>query len=133
MGDFVGAGDVQVRVDQHAGLRPQPVSDPAQAQVLDAPDTGGGVEDVAGGGAQLGVHGVHQAPVHLASGVAQDDQDGDGDEESDDRVGDRESEQGAGGAADDGQRGEPVGAGVVSVGHQGGGPDALADPDPVAG
>src|ERR687898_2621802 len=82
---------------------------------------------------QLGVDGIHETAKHVAGGASQHDEDGDGDHQPDDRIGPLESGGDAGGAQDDNQRGEAVGAGVEPVGNQRGGSDAAADPDPVAG
>ena len=63
--------------------------------------------------------------------LAQDEQDGDGDEQTDDRVGEREPGQHAERPADDRQRGEPVGAGVQPVGDERRRADRASDPDAV--
>ena len=42
VGDRVSGAQVEVGVDQDAGLAAQPVPGPAESQLLDAADTGGG-------------------------------------------------------------------------------------------
>ena len=72
-----------------------------------------------------------QAAEHVAGRGAQHRQDRDGDEQADDRVGQREAQRDAAGAEQHGQRGESVGAGVQAVGDQRGRADLAADADAV--
>jgi hypothetical protein len=58
---------------------------------------------------------------------------GHGDDQADDGVRRRPAQGHPGGADQDGQAGEPVGAGVQPIGDQGGAADAPADPDAIAG
>ena len=84
-----------------------------------------------GGVDECGVDAVHQPAEHIAHRGAQHGEDRDGDEQSDDGVGEREAERDAAGAEKHGQRGESVGAGVQAVGDEGGRADAAADADAV--
>ena len=63
----------------------------------------------------------------------EDEEDGDGDEQADERVCEGPAGEHAEGAGDDGEGGEPVGAGVEAVGDEGGRPDLVAYPDAVHG
>ena len=94
---------------------------------LDGADRGGGLVD------QVGVDGVHQSGADLADRGAQHAEDRDRDQQPDDRVGPVPAERDAAGAEQHGEAGEAVGAGVQSVGDQGGGADLAADADAVAG
>jgi hypothetical protein len=106
------------------------VADPADADAVASPDGGDRSRLVLELAGQVGVDGVHEAAVDVADGAAQHHEDGGGDEQPDDGVGLRPAE---GDTRDDGEAGEAVGAGVVPVGDEGGGADAGADPEAVAG
>ena len=109
------------------------VAVPAQPDLSHIDHPGGRPDHRLGLVDQVRVDGVHQPPVDLAGGIAQDEQDGHGDEQADDRVGDRVSGPGSGGAEDHREAGEPVGAGVQPVGDQRGGSDPASGADPVLG
>ena len=74
---------------------------------------------------------LHEAAVAVGLGAAQHEQDRDGDEDPDDRVGEREPQQHPDGAGHDGQGGEAVGAGVQAVGDQGRGADLASEANAV--
>jgi len=80
-----------------------------------------------------GVDGVHEAFVDLSGGTSQHGEDGDGDDEPDDWIGLLDPCGHADRSEGDGQGGEPVGASVVAISHQGGGTDGVALPDPEQG
>ncbi len=69
-----------------------------------------------GGVNEGGVHAVHQAAQYVSDRGPQDSQDGDGDEQTDEWVGQWEAECCASGAEKHSQGGESVGAGVQTVG-----------------
>ena len=131
--DAVGIGEAGGGVDVEFGVGVQPVSDPAHLHAAHPGDAGFGGQRGFGGVDEFGVDAVHEAAEHVAHGGAQDGEDGDGDEQPDDGVGQREAQRDAAGAEEHGQRGESVGAGVQSVGDQGGRADLAADADAVDG
>ena len=133
VGDAVGIGKAGGGVDVEFGVGVQPVADPAHLHAADLGDAGFGGQRGFGGVDEGGVHAVHEAAEDVAHGGAQDGQDGDGDEQPDDGVGQREAQGDATGSEEHGQRGESVGAGVQSVGDQGGRADATPDADAVDG
>ena len=133
LGHVVALADRQVFIDHDGDRRRQAVPDPAglhRTHPLHPVHMRGGVLDRRD---DRRVDGVHQPVEHLAGGAAQHGEDGDRDDQPDDRVGPLEPEPHADGAERHGQRGEPVGAGVVAVGLQRRRPDPAADPDPVQG
>ena len=94
------------------------MADPAQAdrsQGLDAGHAPGDVLDLVH---ELGLHGVHEAPEHLAGRLLEDDQDDRGDEQADERVGERVAGSHAERTGHDGQRRQAVGPGVVAIGDE---------------
>ena len=118
LGDIVPFGHGQLAVHDQVGAGDEAVPHPAHTHGLDlddALDAGGRTLDVVD---QLRIDRVHQAPEDGASSVAQDPQDGDGDDQADERVGQREAEPHADGRDDHGDRGEPVGACVQPVGDE---------------
>jgi len=87
-GDLVTVDDGEGGVDeQELPLGAHAVPDPAQAQRFDAPDSRHGVQAGLRGIEEGGVDGVHEAPPDIGDGPAQHEQDGDGDQDADDRVG----------------------------------------------
>ena len=80
-GDLVGldGGDVGVGDDFVLGTE---VVDPAQADLPGVQNSRGEMQGLLGLAGEGGVDGVHEAPVDLAGGLAQDGQDGHGDEQS---------------------------------------------------
>src|SRR5215203_6363440 len=116
VGDVVSGDQVERLVHDDAGVRADPVADPPQPDVLDVQHTGGGADGVLCGRGERRVDRVHQASVDVTSSTAQHDQDGDGDQQTYDRVGQREAEQDAGGPQDHGERGEAVGTCVEAIG-----------------
>ena len=90
--------DAQVAVDDDVGLGAQPVADPAQPDLPDAAHARRRRAGRLGRVDQRRVDGVHQPPVHLAGGILEHDQDRDGDEQADDRVGPAPAERDAAGA-----------------------------------
>src|SRR5829696_1424551 len=87
VGEFVGFADGQARVGCDVGFGPEPVPNPADAQLayfLDAVDDeqgfGGAVDE-------RRVHSIHQAGADLADRGAQHGEDRDRDDQTDDGVG----------------------------------------------
>ncbi len=109
------------------------MAEPAQAQAIDRLDLGHRRRDRLDLLDELGLDRVHQPPEHLAGRLLEDDEDDRGDEQPDERVGERVAGRDAERAGDDGQRGQPVGPGVVAVGDERGRADRAADPDAVEG
>lgn len=107
------------------------VPDPAHAQVRDVVHAGNSARGALGEFDGGGLDAVHEPAEDFFGRVAQDEQDGDGDDETEDRVCGGEAERD--GAEDDGEGGEAVGAGVQAVGDEGSRPDLAADGDAVAG
>src|SRR2546423_627506 len=69
-------------------------------------------------GDHRGRHPVEHADENGLGGLPDDAQDGDGNEKTDDRIGKWKTEPDARGTENDGQAGEAVRAGVISVGNQ---------------
>lgn len=131
--ELVGLYDGQVRADHDVGLGAQGVPDPPHAQLPEVQHPLHPAQRVLGGVDEGGVDGVHQPSADLAGGVPQDQHDGEGDQQSDGRVGGPPAQRGAARAEEDREGGEPVGTGVQPVGDQRGGADPAAGADPVAG
>jgi len=98
--------------------------------VLDALDVAGDMFDLVD---ELGLDRVHQPTEHLRGRLLEDDEDDRRDEQAHERVGEGEARGDAEGPEHDGQRGQPVGAGVVAIGHEGGRADVPPDPEAVEG
>jgi len=76
---------------------------------------------------------VHQPSSDAFNRSPEQDDDRGRDNDADDGVGQREAEHDTHGAEDDGKGGEPVQAGVNTVGDEGGGADLLSDADAIDG
>jgi hypothetical protein len=98
MGTFVGLVGESVHDALAGGPAGAAESTTLSAALGDVHDARGGPDDLLGLVDKVGVDRVHQPSIDLKAGVPQDEQDGDGDEQSDDRVGEREAEPGAGAA-----------------------------------
>ncbi len=103
VGDAVRGHEVQVRAYPDAGLDPDPVTRPSQPDRVHREHSGGGGERGLGGVDELGIDGVHQAPVDVARRATQHDEDRDGDEQPDDGIGQREPGEHAEGTDDNGE------------------------------
>ena len=129
LGDLVAGVGGQILVHGDVQLGAEGVAEPAGAHLVDSlhpGHSGGGALDAVDLG---GLHGVHQAAVHGQGGILHDEQDGDRDQRADERVGQGETDDATDGAKKHGQRGEAVHAGVLAIGHQGGGADLVAHAD----
>src|ERR1022692_476613 len=132
-GDLVGLQGGDIRLDHHFAFGPDLVPDPAQPDLSDVQHLGSGSKGPLGLIDQSGIDRVHQAPVDLPRGLAQDGQDRHGDDKPDNRVSPVPAQRDATRAEQHGQGSQPVGAGVQPVGDQRRGADLAAGPDPVAG
>lgn len=127
--DLPPLSDGEVGRDGHGHLRVQPVPHPARPRrgdALNARDVGGGATN---GLEHSGLDAVEHAEKDRLRRLADEVEDGDGDPHPHDRVGQRVAEVEADGSEQDGQAGQPIDAGVIAVGHQGGAADLLAHPD----
>lgn len=75
----LGQGEVGVRDD--LGFGPQAVADPTDANRFDHLNAGDRCQDAQHVVDKSWVHTVHEAPVDVTSGVLEDEEDGDGDEQ----------------------------------------------------
>ena len=106
----------------------QSVADPASLG-LDNPRSGHMFRRMPDLGHHAGLDAVQHAGKHGACRLPDDAEYGDGDEQPDDRVGQRKAEPDADGTDDHGKAGEAVGAGVVAVGDERRAVDLPADFD----
>jgi len=83
-GDLVGLDHGGFGGDGDRAFGLEPVADPTQPDLAGIQDSGYLPERVL---YQGGVDGIHQAPVNLGGGLAQDDEDGHDDQQADRRVG----------------------------------------------
>src|SRR5947199_4513537 len=106
----------------------QAVPEPAGADVgeSDPVDMFGGVADLV---RQAGLDPVQGAGDDGAGGLPDDAEDGEGDQEADDRIRQREPGPHAERAQHDSETGQTVGPGVVTVGNEGRALDLAPDPD----
>jgi hypothetical protein len=109
------------------------VSDPAKLDVGNGENTWGVVECVAGPVDEVWFDALHEAPSDALDGSPEQHDDRAGNDDADDRVGEREAEYDADGAKNNGEGSEPVEACMDAVCDEGGGANPLADPDPVDG
>lgn len=116
--DLMRIDEAEVGVDGDRGFGAQGVPDPADAQFFDAADALDVGEGLACSADQVGVDGVHETGADLADGGAEHAEDRDSDQQADDGVGLFPAEADSGGAEEDGEAGESVGAGVQPVGDQ---------------
>jgi hypothetical protein len=86
-GDGVGVGKAEVAVRDDFGFGSQLVPDPADADAVDGLDAVDRGQDPVHVVDQLGFNAVHEPPVDVAGGILEDEKNGDGDEQSDDGVG----------------------------------------------
>jgi len=131
--DGMRVRELDVGVEDDIGVDVELMADPADSYPVDPTDAGSGGEVGTDVGHQTGVDAVHQPPEDVAAGNAQHVDDGGADQESDDRIRALPTGERPGGGDDDGQAGEPVGAGVEPIGDEGGRADAAPDADAVAG
>ena len=131
VGQPVGVGDADAAVDVEVGLGVQQVAAPAHPHPAHRGHPGGDEQRELRPVEQLRLDGVHQPAVDVPDGGAQHGQDGDGDEQSHDGVGEGEPGGDAARAGEHGQGREAVGAGVQAVGDQRRRPDAAPHPDAV--
>lgn len=105
--------------DDDLAFGPQLMADPPQPDLADAQHSLGAAQRLFHLVHQGGVDGVYQPPVDLPRGLAQHRQDRHRDEQSDDRVGPIPAHRHTAHAEQHRQGGEPVGAGMQPIGHQG--------------
>ena len=94
------------------------MTDPAHPYAAHRADPGPGGQDGEGGVDEFGIDGVEETAKYVAYGGAQHGQNGDGDRQADDRVGQRKAEGHTACGEKHSQGGESVGAGVEPVGDQ---------------
>ena len=131
--DVVGVRNRKIAIDRDVELRTQFVANPADANVLDRLDPGNPGGLLLRSANQGGINRIHEAPIDVASRVPEDEQDGDGDGEADDRIGQLPAHENTECADDDCQRREAIGARVEPVGDERGGTDLATDTDAVDG
>ena len=115
--DAMCRSQTQHRVDIELGVGVQSMTDPAQPHAVHRQHPRPAGQNGLGGVDQLRIHTVDEPAEYVAYRSAQHGQDGEGDDQADDRVGERETQRDAAGADQHGERGEPVGAGVQAVGN----------------
>ena len=98
VGDSVCVSESHGGVDVEFGLGVKPVADPPHLHVSHAGNPRFCCECRLGGIQQRGVHAVHEAAEHIASGGPKDGEDGHGDDQADDRVRKWEAESDSTGA-----------------------------------
>jgi hypothetical protein len=123
-GDGVTGGHAEVVVHDDVGFPVETVTDPSQSDCAHRFNARDVAQHVLGAVDQLGVDGIHEAVKHLAGGASQHGEDRECDQQADNRIGPVEPGGDPGGAEDDGEGREAVGAGVKSVRHQRGRSDA---------
>ena len=130
---LVGLGQCEVGAQDEVAIGLQLVTDPPQPKPADLDNARNLGESMLGSGKQGGVHGVHEPAVDLPGRLAQYDDDGHGDDQPDDGIGQLPACGDATCTEHHRERGEPVGAGMEPVGDQGRRADATANADAVAG
>lgn len=131
VGNVVGGDDSQACVDGDASIGDDLVTDPAQTDPFEARDPRGVEERLLGGRGDRGVDCVHETSVDVASRASKHDEDGQGDQDADDRVGQVVAEEDAKSARNDCQGGEPVRTSMQTVGDQCCRADPASDPDAI--
>ena len=92
VGDAMRIGQAGGGVDVEFGVGVQPVADPPHLHAANLGDAGFSGQSRFGSIDENGVHPVHEAAEHVPHGGAQDGEDGHGDQQSDDGVGQREAQ-----------------------------------------
>ena len=131
--DVVGGryGEVTIHGDPHVSL--QTVAEPANshfAYIHHAVDVRG---DVFGASHEIWIDRVQEALSDAPSRLEEHPKDDNADYKSDDRVSRSPADGNSGGADENRERGQAVGAGMKTVGDERGGPDTATHPKPVAG
>ena len=116
--DAMCRNQTQRRIDVEFGVGMQAVADPAHPHAVHRPHSRWPASAASAVSTSVGIDAVDQATEYVAHGRPQHGEDGHGDDQPDDRVGEREAQCHTAGADQHGQRGEPVGAGVQAVGDQ---------------
>jgi hypothetical protein len=101
--DAVGIGEAGGGVDVEFGVGVQAVSDPSHLHAADFGDAGFGGQCGFGGVHKGGVHSVHEAAEHIAHGGAQNGEDGDGNQQANNGVGQGKSQRDATCSKENGQ------------------------------
>ena len=129
--DSVRVIEGDARVDVELGVGVQAVSDPAHADAAHRRDARPRCQGGFGLIYEIRIDAVQQAPEDISCRSAQNGQDGHGDQQANDRIGQREPERDTARGQQHRQRREAVGAGVQAVGNQCGRTDSAAGADPV--
>ncbi len=118
LGDGVGPPERHVFVDQEVELGPEMVAQPADPQVAYPLDPLGRASNLLHLFHHCRIDRVHQSMPHRHRSVFADEEDGDGDQESDDRIGDGRAEPDGHRAEEDAERRQPVDLSVLAVGFE---------------
>lgn len=116
----VSVCDGQLGWDGDLDLGVQSVTDPANPNVPDRNDIGGGGAGASDRLDQVGVDGVEESSKHVTGGFDEQVHDHGSDDESGDRVRDSSAKRDSGSADSHADRGESVGAGMYGVGDESG-------------
>src|SRR5205809_6552789 len=129
-GNDVAGRDGEHRIDADLDVCVDPMPDPAGTNVLDAPHASYMAWRMLDLAEDVRLDAVDQPHPHGLRRTLDDEKDGDRDAQTDERIQDRDSQIDARNAYEHGEAGEPVHAGVLTVGDKSGRANFTAHLDP---